>query len=160
MPHWEDVMDSRHRSTRRALTALDGSPQDVGKDASRFQSVGVAERHGADFALPILPVRELVILPNMVANMVVYQPSALGAVKEALARNRLIVAVAQRHQEQDDPGPQDLYPIGTECSVWRLLRIPDDTHHVLLQGQRRVCTRGRALYAPRSAAPCTAPSEP
>jgi ATP-dependent Lon protease len=153
-------MDSRHRSTRRAPTALDGSPQDAGKDASRFQSVGVAERHSADFALPILPVREMVILPNMVANMVVYQPSALGAVKEALARNRLIVAVAQRYQEQDDPGPQDLYPIGTECSVGRLLRMPDDTHHVLLQGQRRVRIGAWMQHAPFGRAQVTVCEEP
>jgi ATP-dependent Lon protease len=88
--------------------------------------------------MPILPVRDTVILPNMVVPLFIDQPGALQAVEAAMAGDRAIVAVAQRDDTLASPHRRDLHTIGTQCVIERLLRMPDGTHNVVLQGQQRV----------------------
>jgi ATP-dependent Lon protease len=87
--------------------------------------------------LPVLPVRDTVILPGMVVPLYVVDEAAVRALDEALARDRTLLVVAQRNPDISDPQPHDLYPVGTECGIGRVLRMPDGTTSVLIQGQRR-----------------------
>ncbi|MEO7002535.1 MAG: endopeptidase La [Ktedonobacterales bacterium] len=87
--------------------------------------------------LPVLPVRNTVLLPNMVVPLFIDRDPALKAVEDALAQDHTILIVAQRSEQTADPLPQDVYTVGVECSVNRVLRMPDGTNSVLAQGLRR-----------------------
>jgi ATP-dependent Lon protease len=88
--------------------------------------------------LPVLAVRSTVLLPGMVAPLFVGRDSSLRAIEEAMTGQRTIVVVAQRDETQEEPGPEDLYPVGTEGIIGRVLKMPDGTTNVLVQGQRRM----------------------
>jgi ATP-dependent Lon protease len=87
---------------------------------------------------PLLPVRDTVLFPRMVTPLFVGRDRSMKAVEAAQAGNGLLIVVAQRDQELEDPSPGDLYAIGAEVSVARMLRMPDGTTSVLTQGQQRV----------------------
>ena len=84
--------------------------------------------------LPILPLREFVLYPYMVIPLFVARESSIAAVQDALAADRLILLVAQRDPETQNPGNEDLYSVGTVAMVMRSLRMPDGRLKVMLQG--------------------------
>ncbi|MFT5441291.1 MAG: ATP-dependent Lon protease [Myxococcota bacterium] len=84
--------------------------------------------------LPILPLREFVLFPYMVLPLFVARESSIAAVQDALAADRLIMLVAQRDPENEEPGSEDLYNVGTVAMVMRSLRMPDGRLKVMLQG--------------------------
>jgi ATP-dependent Lon protease len=86
---------------------------------------------------PVLPVRNTVILPGMVLPLFVDREPALQAVEAASAENQTILLVAQRSEQVSDPLPEDIYAVGTECAINRVLRMPDGTSSVLIHGLRR-----------------------
>jgi len=88
--------------------------------------------------LPILPLQNTVLIPNTLVPLFVACAPAIRAIEEAMAQNRMVLAVAQRTVELEHPGPDDLYTVGTEAIIVRLLRMPDGTLSVLVQGQRRM----------------------
>jgi ATP-dependent Lon protease len=87
---------------------------------------------------PLLPVRDTVLFPNTVSPLFVGREASMRAVEEAIAKDKTILVVTQRVPETEDILPENLYEIGTEASVGRMLRMPDGTISVLVQGQRRV----------------------
>jgi ATP-dependent Lon protease len=87
--------------------------------------------------LPVLPVRNTVLLPGMVVPLFIDREAALRAVEEAMTGDHTILIVAQRSEHVLDPLPEDVYSVGTQCSISRLLRMPDGTNSVLVQGERR-----------------------
>jgi ATP-dependent Lon protease len=87
--------------------------------------------------LPVLPVRNTVILPGMVLPLFVDREPALLAVEAASEANQTILLVAQRSELTSDPLPEDIYSIGTECAINRVLHMPDGTSSVLIHGLRR-----------------------
>ena len=111
---------------------------ELGRDAAEQ---GRDDRDGALLAqvreLPVLPVRNTVLLPNMVVPLFINREPALNAVEDALDRDHTLLIVSQRAEQTDDPLPQDVYSVGVECSVNRVLRMPDGTNSVLAQGLRR-----------------------
>jgi ATP-dependent Lon protease len=84
--------------------------------------------------LPVLPLREFVVFPYMVLPLFLTRESSIAAVEDALAADRLLVLVAQRNPELEEPGPDDLHRVGTVAMVMRTLRLPDGRVKVLLQG--------------------------
>jgi ATP-dependent Lon protease len=84
--------------------------------------------------LPILPLREFVLFPYMVLPLFVAREASINAVEDALASDRLILLVAQRDPETQEPDNDDLYKIGTIAMVMRSLRMPDGRLKVMLQG--------------------------
>jgi len=88
--------------------------------------------------LPVLPVRDTVLFPHMMAPLIVGRPHSIRAIEEALASERSIVVVAQKVLEMTDIVPENLYTVGTEAVIGRILRLPDGTTSVLVQGQQRV----------------------
>jgi len=88
--------------------------------------------------LPVLPLRNMVLLPSMVTPLYVGRESSQRAVEEAMAHQRTLVVVAQKDETVEEPGPDDLAPVGTEGAIMRILKMPDGTTNVLVQGQRRL----------------------
>ena len=88
--------------------------------------------------VPVLPVRDAVLYPHVVAPLFVDRDRSLRAVDAAMAGERSLLVVAQRSPDIQRPGPDDLYELGTEAVVGRILKMPDGTTSILVQGQRRV----------------------
>mgnify|MGYP003965821199 CR=1 FL=1 len=87
--------------------------------------------------LPILPLRGVVIYPQTAAPLTIGQPRSVKLVDDILAGNKLVGLVASRNPDLDEPGPDDLYNVGTIANVHRLLRAPDGTIRLLVQGLER-----------------------
>ncbi|MBN1661909.1 MAG: endopeptidase La [Anaerolineae bacterium] len=88
--------------------------------------------------LPLLPLRDTVVFPHMMTPLVVGRDRSLKAVDAALGEGNLLVVVAQRDPEVQEPDLEDLYAVGVELVVGRILRLPDGTTNILGQGRRRV----------------------
>ncbi len=84
--------------------------------------------------LPILPLRESVVFPYMVLPLFVTREKSIAAIEDALAADRLLLLVAQRNAELENPDADDLYRVGTVAMVMRILRMPDGRVKVLVQG--------------------------
>jgi len=88
--------------------------------------------------LPVLPVRDTVLFPHMMAPLIVGRAHSIRAIEEALTSEQSIIVVAQKVLEMTDIVPENLYNVGTEAVIGRILRLPDGTTSVLVQGQQRV----------------------
>jgi ATP-dependent Lon protease len=87
--------------------------------------------------LPVLPLRDIVIFPFMIVPLYVSRDRSIKAVDKALADNRMILLAAQKRQDDEDPGPDDIYSVGTVALIMRLLKLPDGRIRVLVQGVGR-----------------------
>jgi ATP-dependent Lon protease len=102
--------------------------------------------------LPVLPLRDVVVYPHMVIPLFVGREKSMLALDAAMAADKQIVLIAQRAADIDDPAPADLYDTGTLAQVLQLLKLPDGTVKVLVEGTARaqvsrVEERDGALYA-------------
>src|SRR5467141_2169803 len=84
--------------------------------------------------LPVLPLRDIVIFPFMIVPLYVSRDRSIKAVDQALADNRMILLVAQKRQDDEDPGPEDVYSVGTVALNMHMLKLPDGRIRVLVQG--------------------------
>ncbi|MCE3045920.1 endopeptidase La [Legionella sp. 16cNR16C] len=87
--------------------------------------------------LPVLPLRDVVVYPHMVIPLFVGREKSIKALEAAMVDNKQIFLVAQRKSSNDDPSPADVYNIGTVASVLQLLKLPDGTVKVLVEGEKR-----------------------
>ncbi|MEK6322135.1 MAG: endopeptidase La [Acidobacteriota bacterium] len=88
-------------------------------------------------SLPVLPLRDIVIFPYMIVPLFVQRERSIRAVEQALAENRMIMLVAQRDLEKEEPAGPDLYDYGTAASIMRMLKMPDGRIRILVQGLAR-----------------------
>src|SRR5260370_39589980 len=86
---------------------------------------------------PLLPLRELIVLPRQVYLIFVGRQKSIKALEAAEARKQPILLIAQKDAKVSDPGPRDIYTTGTLGVVVQLLRLPDGTVKALLEGKRR-----------------------
>ncbi len=89
-------------------------------------------------AIPVLPLRDVVVYPHMVIPLFVGREKSMRALEAAMDGERRILLVAQTGPDIDDPAPSDLFEVGTLANVLQLLRLPDGTVKVLVEGQARV----------------------
>src|ERR1700719_3909665 len=89
-------------------------------------------------ALIVVPVRNTVLFPGVVAPITIARPKSIVAAQQALREQRPIGIFLQRNPEAEDPGPDDLYRIGTVANIVRYITGQDETHHVICQGVQRV----------------------
>lgn len=87
--------------------------------------------------LPILPLRDVVVYPHMVIPLFVGRPKSVKALEAAMLENKKVFLVAQRQSAKDDPIGDDLFEIGTISSLLQLLKLPDGTVKVLVEGEQR-----------------------
>jgi ATP-dependent Lon protease len=92
--------------------------------------------------LPVLPLRDVVVFPHMVIPLFVGRDKSIRALDQAMEADKRILLVAQKSAETDDPGASDLYEIGTLATVLQLLKLPDGTIKVLVEGVERVRVSG------------------
>jgi ATP-dependent Lon protease len=103
-------------------------------------------------ALPLLPLRDVVVFPHMVIPLFVGRPKSIKALDVAMDAGKHILLVAQKQAAKDDPGAADLYEIGSIATVLQMLKLPDGTVKVLVEGTQRarlssVADRGDYLIA-------------
>ena len=84
--------------------------------------------------LPVLPLRDMVVFPFIIAPLSVARELSIQAVDRALSENRMILLVAQRDKDEEDPKAADLHDIGTVAVIMRMLKLPDERIRVLVQG--------------------------
>ena len=106
-------------------------------DAEIFLERDTADQDGF-IECPFLPLRDVVLYPQMVMPLFVGRERSLSAVKAASSNDENLIVAAQHDADELDPGYDDMYVIGTEVALGRILRLPDDTTSVLAQGRRRV----------------------
>ncbi len=87
--------------------------------------------------LPLLPLRDVVVYPHMVIPLFVGREKSISALETAMANDKRILLVAQRNAATDEPTQQDVYEIGTVANVLQLLKLPDGTVKVLVEGEFR-----------------------
>ena len=92
----------------------------------------------ASFLKPLLPLRDIVIFPSMVVPLFVGREKSIKALKEVMKTDKSIVLVTQKNSEVDDPSSRDLYQYGCLSKVLQLLKLPDGTVKVLVEGQKRI----------------------
>ncbi|WP_339896905.1 endopeptidase La [uncultured Gilvimarinus sp.] len=88
--------------------------------------------------LPLLPLRDVVVYPHMVIPLFVGRQKSIEALESAMRADKQIVLVAQKSPDNDDPTPSDLYQVGTLATILQLLKLPDGTVKVLVEGGERV----------------------
>ena len=84
--------------------------------------------------LPLLPVRDIVVFPYMILPLFIGREMSIKAVDEALAKDRLILLVAQKDISDEDPKPEGIHKVGTVAMIMRMLKLPDGRVKILVQG--------------------------
>ncbi len=87
--------------------------------------------------IPLLPLRDVVIFPHMVAPLFVGREKSIRALEEAMKKDKEILLSAQKDAKTNDPNEEDIYKIGTIGTIVQMLRLPDGTVKVLVEGKRR-----------------------
>jgi ATP-dependent Lon protease len=88
--------------------------------------------------LPLLPLRDLIIFPHMMMPLFVGREKSINALEEAMSKQTDIVLAAQKDAKTNSPEPKDIYTIGTVGTIIQLLRLPDGTVKVLVEGKKRI----------------------
>jgi ATP-dependent Lon protease len=109
-----------------------------GMDDREDISVEPKQKQLAVLDLPVLSIRNTVLIPNMVAPLLVTHEPSIKAIEEAMSKNHTLFVATQLHEEEENPGPDDLYPVGVEGFIDRVLKMPDGTVSVLVRGQKRM----------------------
>jgi ATP-dependent Lon protease len=92
---------------------------------------------GAGLRVPLLPLRDIIVFPHMVVPLFVGRQKSIKALEEAMNKQKYILLAAQRDAKTNDPAEDDIYRVGTLGTVVQLLRLPDGTVKVLVEGKKR-----------------------
>ena len=111
---------------------------DVISDGNAVREIEVGMRQELPDRLPVLPLRETVPFPETLTPLAIGQERSVQLVNDVLAGNRMLVMVASRQPELEEPAPADLYDVGVVGVIARMLKVPDGTLRVLVQGAQRV----------------------
>jgi ATP-dependent Lon protease len=112
--------------------SADGGPKTVDVNGQRVLPA----------TLGVLPLRDMVTFPDMLVPLGVTQPRSIQLINDVLSGDRTLAMVAMRSPEVENPGPEELYSIGVLGVVERMIRVPDGTLRVLVQGGQRVRIEG------------------
>lgn len=112
--------------------------------------------------IPLLPLRDVVVYPQIVQPLFVGRPKSIKALEAAMATDKKVLLVAQKNAADDDPGTADLYQIGTIATILQLIRLPDGTVKVLVEGLDRAKIKSVSYGEDFAAAQATVlnPEEP
>ena len=98
--------------------------------------------------LPVLPLRDTVVFPDTMIPLTVGQERSIKLIDEVLAADRLLVLVASKDAEVEVPGPELLYQVGTVALAHKMVKLPDNTMRILVQGLQRVKITGYTAQEP------------
>src|ERR1700724_4813746 len=91
--------------------------------------------------VPLLPLRDIIVFPHMVVPLFVGREKSIAALEEAMSHDKDILLAAQKKAKTNEPAPDDIFEIGTLGTILQLLRLPDGTVKVLVEGKRRARVR-------------------
>ena len=97
---------------------------------------------GSVITLPVLPLRDVVVFPYMVIPLFVGRKKSIKALEQAMESGKQIMLIAQKSASDDDPAPEQIHEIGTIASILQLLKLPDGTVKVLVEGEQRAKLQG------------------
>jgi len=103
-----------------------------------FKSQKNSDAKTGKLVYPLLPLRDIVVFPHMVVPLFVGRQKSINALEEALGKEKLIVLATQKDAKIDEPKPDDVYTLGTIGSIIQLIRLPDNSVKILVEGKRRV----------------------
>src|ERR671910_3017294 len=92
---------------------------------------------GESHSYPVLPLRDIVVFPHMIVPLFVGREKSIRALEEVMKNDALILLATQKNASDDDPNPDSIYEVGTLASVLQLLKLPDGTVKVLVEGASR-----------------------
>ncbi len=92
--------------------------------------------------LPLLPLRDIIVFPHMVVPLFVGREKSIAALAEAQAADKQVLLAAQKKAKTNEPAPEDIFGVGTVATIIQLLRLPDGTVKVLVEGKKRWRIRG------------------
>ena len=96
---------------------------------------------------PVLPLRDIVVFPHMIVPLFVGREKSVRALEEVMSEEKQILLLTQKNAADDDPSPDGLHRIGTMATVLQLLKLPDQTVRVLVEGKGRARVTG---FIPRT----------
>src|SRR5690242_18069659 len=105
------------------------------------QGVSAKEQGGGQLA-PVLPLRDIVVFPHMIVPLFVGREKSVRALEEVMSEEKEILLLTQKNATEDDPSPDGLHRIGTLATVLQLLKLPDQTVRVLVEGKTRARVTG------------------
>jgi ATP-dependent Lon protease len=103
---------------------------------------GRTEKSGQTDLMPVLPLRDIVVFPHMIVPLFVGREKSVKALEAVMRDDKQILLVAQKNASQDDPSVEDIYRVGTVSTILQLLKLPDGTVKVLVEGGRRARITG------------------
>ena len=89
-------------------------------------------------SLPLLPLRDIVVFPSMIIPLFVGRDKSIAALTDVMKKDKKIILVTQKNSEIDDPKKEDIFSYGCEGNILQLLKLPDGTVKVLVEGNKRV----------------------
>jgi len=97
---------------------------------------------------PVLPLRDIVVFPHMIVPLFVGREKSVRALEDVMKDDKQILLVTQKNAGDDDPKPDDIYSVGTVGTVLQLLKLPDGTVKVLVEGTQRAAISGCTKRSP------------
>src|SRR5207302_8880333 len=98
--------------------------------------------------LPVLPLKETVVFPQSMTPLAIGQERSIKLIEDAVDGERLVALVTVKNHDVEQPGWDDLYEIGAAAVIHKMIRVPDGTLRILVQGVRRVRLEGRVSDDP------------
>ena len=126
----------RHCSRLR-ISGPDGGAQQQGPQANDQSKPRPPLNPGETRAYPVLPLRDIVVFPHMIVPLFVGREKSIKALEEVMRSDTFILLATQKNASDDDPATDSIYEIGTLASVLQLLKLPDGTVKVLVEGAQR-----------------------
>ena len=114
------------------------APIQIADAAGEEHDVEVGAPRAVPRTLPVLPLRETIPLPDTLIPLAVGQDRSVALVDDVLRGNRMLVMVASREPDKEVPGPEDLFEVGVVGAIARMIKVPDGTMRILVQGGQRV----------------------
>ena len=97
----------------------------------------LTSKEGVKTSVPLLPLRDIVVFPYMVVPLFVGREKSIAALEDAMNKEKDILLAAQVNAKTNDPKPDDIFKVGTLAAIIQLLRLPDGTVKVLIEGKKR-----------------------
>src|SRR5579871_4942259 len=121
--------------------------RESGQEKKMTEATGVSLTDPGRLLAPVLPLRDIVVFPHMIVPLFVGREKSVRALEEVMNDEKQILLLTQRNAADDDPAPEGLHTIGTMATVLQLLKLPDQTVRVLVEGKSRARVTG---FIPRT----------
>src|SRR3970040_6258 len=112
-------------------------PRDGRRTGSDMSEPKPSKDKGGEDTYPVLPLRDIVVFPYMIVPLFVGREKSINALEEVMRADKQILLAAQKNAGDDEPAPDAIYQMGTLASVLQLLKLPDGTVKVLVEGTAR-----------------------